>query len=88
MSVKDATSALNALGISVSSVVRVDSPPDTPENVVMRTDPGPGTRLGPDAGVTLFVSDSHGHGPGKKHGHGDENGNGHGNGHGGDGEGD
>jgi eukaryotic-like serine/threonine-protein kinase len=88
MSVKDATSALNALGISVSSVVRVDSPPDTPENVVMRTDPGPGARLGPDAGVTLFVSDSHGHGPGKKHGHGDENGNGHGNGHGGDGEGD
>jgi serine/threonine-protein kinase len=89
-SVKDATSALNALGITVSSVVRVDTPPDTPENVVVRTDPGPGTMLGPDAGVTLFVSDSHGHGPKPKPkpGHGDENGNGHGNGHGGDGEGD
>jgi serine/threonine-protein kinase len=90
MSVKDATRALNALGITVSSIVRVDAPPDTPAHVVMGTDPRPGTILGPDSGVTLFVSDSHGHGHGKehRHGQGDENGNGHGNGHGGDGEGD
>jgi serine/threonine-protein kinase len=85
MSVKDATTALNALGITVSSIVRVDSPPDTPENVVVGTDPRPGTTLGPDSGVTLFVSDSHGHGHGNGHGHGDGHGNGQGNGQGGGG---
>ena len=76
MSVKDATSALHAMGISVSKVVRVDAPPDTPKDVVVRTILGPGTMLGPDAEVTLFVTDSHGHGPKPKPGHGDENGTG------------
>jgi hypothetical protein len=87
----DAVRALQDLGISVDSVVRVHVDKGRPDGVVTAVSPPAGSRVGPATHVTLYVSDSPGHGsPGKGPsgpGGGDEGG-GHGNGPGHDGGGD
>jgi len=82
----DAVRALGDLGITVDSIVRVRVDEDEPDGVVTAVTPPPGSRVGPDTRVILFVSHSPGHGhhgPGGDEGghHGDGHGGGHGPGH-------
>jgi PASTA domain len=82
MPLDDAVAALRNLGIPVESIVRVKGKKEVPAGVVTAVTPPPGSAVGPDARVILYVADTPGHDhPG--HGGGDEGG-----GHGGQGHGD
>jgi serine/threonine-protein kinase len=92
MRVDDAVAALRTLGVPVASIARPDGHKAHPDDIVTSVTPPPGSTVGPDTRVTLYVSDSHGHGdegpggnegdqsPGGNdggHGHGHDNGDGH-----------
>ena len=57
----DAKDALRQLGLDVH-VRKVKSKSDQPDDVVLDSNPAPGTVVSPRTPVTLYVSDS-GHGP-------------------------
>jgi eukaryotic-like serine/threonine-protein kinase len=81
MRVDDAVAALRDLGIPVESIVRVKGKKDVPEGVVTAVTPPPGSSVGPNTRVILYVSGNPGHGGG-------DEGGGHGNGQGHSGGGD
>jgi beta-lactam-binding protein with PASTA domain len=84
MRVDEAVAALRDLGIPVESIVRVKGKKDVPEGVVTAVTPPPGSSVGPNTRVILYVSSNSGH----DHGHGGDEGGGHGNGQGHSGGGD